>query len=116
MVRTVGRLMNQDQIGLLGGDNLYWFGPNAAMWLDPQGLAKRSKKGEIFADSKGLSLEVRNFQDLSHISDCTLRYMAEEGVTGTTKGGRVKMWEMAVSEVILEIGAENIGNIEPEKS
>jgi len=26
------------------------------------------------------------------------------------------MWEMAVSEVILEIGAENIGNIEPEKS
>ena len=29
---------------------------------------------------------------------------------------RVKMWEMAVSEVILEIGAENIGNIEPEKS
>jgi len=26
------------------------------------------------------------------------------------------MWEMAVSEVILEIGSENIGNIEPEKS
>lgn len=25
------------------------------------------------------------------------------------------MWEMAVSEVILEIGSENIGNIEPEK-
>lgn len=42
--------------------------------------------------------------------------MAEEGVSGTTKGGRVKMWEMAVSEVILEIGSENIGNIEPEKS
>ena len=42
--------------------------------------------------------------------------MAEEGVSGTTKGGRVKMWEMAVLEVILEIGAENIGNIEPEKS
>ena len=84
--------------------------------------------------------------------------MAEEGVSGTTKGGRVKGSEpiilhhqkqnpegpiielpkskhdlgnkkmhpfgnqkgkdveMAVSEVILEIGAENIGNIEPEKS
>ena len=76
------------------------------MWLDPLGLAKRSKKGEIFADSKGLSLEVRNSQDLSHISECTLRYMAEEGVSGTTKGGRGKMWEMAVSEVILEIGVE----------
>ena len=53
----------------MGGGKLYWFGPNAAMWLDPQGLAKRSKKGKI-----------------------------------------------AVSEVILEIGVENIGNIEPEKS
>ena len=63
-----GRFVNQDPIGLWGGDNLYWFGPNAAMWLDPEGLAKRSKKGEI-----------------------------------------------AVSEVILEIGVENIGNIEPEK-
>ena len=64
-----GRFVNQDPIGLWGGDNLYWFGPNAAMWLDPWGLVKRSKKGEI-----------------------------------------------AVSEVILEIGVENIGNIEPEKS
>lgn len=64
-----GRFVNQDPIGLWGGDNLYWFGPNAAMWLAPWGLAKRSKKGEI-----------------------------------------------AVSEVILEIGVENIGNIEPEKS
>ena len=84
--------------------------------------------------------------------------MVEEGVSGITRGGRVKgskpiilhqqkqnpevpiielpktkhdlgnkkctplaikklkMWEMAVSEVILEIGAENIGNIKLEKS
>ena len=34
-----GRFVNQDPIGLLGGDNLYWFAPNAAMWLDPWGLA-----------------------------------------------------------------------------
>ena len=108
--------MNQDPIELWGGDNLYWFGPNVDMWRDPWGVAKRSKKGEIFADSKGLSLEVRNPQDLSHMSECTLRYMAEEGVSGTTKGGRGKMWEMAVSEVILEIGVENIGYIDPEKS
>ena len=85
--------MNQDPIELWGGDNLYWFGPNVDMWRDPWGVAKRSKKGEIFADSKGLSLEVRNPQDLSHMSECTLRYMAEEGVSGTTKGGRGKMWE-----------------------
>ena len=34
-----GRFVNQDPIGLWGGDNLYWFAPNAAMWLDPWGLA-----------------------------------------------------------------------------
>jgi RHS repeat-associated core domain len=66
-----GRFINQDPIGLLGGDNLYQFAPNAAMWLDPWGLAKRSKKGEIFTDLKGLSLEVRNPQDLSQISEST---------------------------------------------
>ena len=34
-----GRFVNQDPIGLWGGENLYWFAPNAAMWLDPWGLA-----------------------------------------------------------------------------
>lgn len=58
--------------------------------LTPWGLAKRSKKGEIFTDSKGLSLEVRNLQDLSHMSESTLIYMAEEGVSDTTKRGRIK--------------------------
>ena len=35
-----GRFVNQDPIGLLGGENLYQFAPNSAMWLDPWGLAK----------------------------------------------------------------------------
>lgn len=51
--------MNQDPIKLIGGDNLYQFAPNAAMWLDPWGLAKfGSGKGTHNAivrhfDSKG---------------------------------------------------------------
>ena len=55
----VGRFVNQDPIGLWGGDNLYQFAPNAAMWLDPWGLAKfGSGKGTHNAivshfDSKG---------------------------------------------------------------
>ena len=32
--------MNQDLIGLWGGENLYQFAPNAQEWLDPFGLAK----------------------------------------------------------------------------
>ena len=33
-----GRFINQDPIGLEGGDNLYWFAPNAKKWVDPLGL------------------------------------------------------------------------------
>ena len=35
-----GRFVNQDPIGLLGGENLYQFAPNVQEWLDPFGLAK----------------------------------------------------------------------------
>ncbi len=33
----VGRFVNQDPIGLLGGENLYSFAPNANVWVDPLG-------------------------------------------------------------------------------
>ena len=33
----VGRFINQDPIGLMGGENLYWFAPNAQSWIDPSG-------------------------------------------------------------------------------
>ncbi|WP_244963466.1 RHS repeat-associated core domain-containing protein [Neisseria wadsworthii] len=36
----VGRFVNQDPIGLLGGDNLYLFAPNGQVWIDPLGLVK----------------------------------------------------------------------------
>ena len=41
-----GRFVNQDPIGLLGGDNLYQFAPNAQAWIDVLGLAKRGPLGE----------------------------------------------------------------------
>ena len=37
-----GRFINQDPIGLAGGDNLYTFAPNANGWIDPFGLKKCS--------------------------------------------------------------------------
>ena len=39
--------MNQDPIGLWGGENLYWFAFNAGLWIDPFGLAffRGSKNG-----------------------------------------------------------------------
>ena len=36
-----GWFVNQDPIGLWGGENLYWFGPNAQVWVDFFGLAKK---------------------------------------------------------------------------
>ena len=35
-----GRFVNQDPIGLLGGDNLYQFAPNVQIWIDPWGLVR----------------------------------------------------------------------------
>ena len=35
-----GRFVNQEPIGLMGGENLYWFAPNGQDWLDPLGLDK----------------------------------------------------------------------------
>uniref|UniRef100_UPI0021DAE61D RHS repeat-associated core domain-containing protein n=1 Tax=Pseudomonas sp. RIT-PI-S TaxID=3035295 RepID=UPI0021DAE61D len=35
----VGRFVTQDPIGLLGGDNLYQYAPNAVGWIDPHGLS-----------------------------------------------------------------------------
>ncbi len=37
----VGRFVNQDPIGLWGGENLYQFALNAQGWIDPLGWAKK---------------------------------------------------------------------------
>ncbi|WP_308025175.1 RHS repeat domain-containing protein, partial [Neisseria oralis] len=46
-----GRFINQDPIGLWGGENLYAFAPNAQAWVDPLGLA-HSMFGELIRDGK----------------------------------------------------------------
>ncbi|EFC87997.1 RHS repeat-associated core domain protein [Neisseria mucosa ATCC 25996] len=40
-----GRFVNQDPIGLWGGENLYSFAPNAQEWIDPLGLAAEGTLG-----------------------------------------------------------------------
>ena len=41
-----GRFVNQDPIGLLGGDNLYQFAPNVQTWVDVLRLAKKGPLGD----------------------------------------------------------------------
>ena len=42
-----GRFVNQDPIGLLGGENLYSFAPNVQAWMDVLGLCPRNKKAKL---------------------------------------------------------------------
>ena len=42
-----GRFINQDPIGLWGGDNFYWFAPNSSAWIDVLGLASIFEKLKI---------------------------------------------------------------------
>ena len=41
----VGRFTQPDPIGLLGGDNLYLYAPNAIGWIDPLGLSNNPISG-----------------------------------------------------------------------
>ena len=40
-----GRFINQDPIGLLGGDNNYLYVPNPVTWVDPLGLSCKEEGG-----------------------------------------------------------------------
>ena len=52
----VGRFVNQDPIGLAGGENLYAFAPNIQGWDDPLGLAKN--RGRVQAQGTHLEESV----------------------------------------------------------
>ena len=41
----MGQFVNQDPIGLLGGENLYQFALNTQAWIDILGLAKKEPLG-----------------------------------------------------------------------
>jgi RHS repeat-associated protein len=43
----IGRFINQDPIGLLGGSNLYAYAPNPLIWIDPFGLYKGEGTREL---------------------------------------------------------------------
>ena len=61
---NVGRFVNQDPIGLLGGENLYAFAPNTQEWIDPLGLSKNviqvsMNKALPDVESRGVHVNVK---------------------------------------------------------
>jgi hypothetical protein len=71
---------------------MYGYVGDPNTWVDEFGLSG----GTPFTDSKGLTLNVKNQQDISHMSVAQLEYMKEHGVAGTTKGGRASGTEKIV--------------------
>ena len=103
--------MNQDPIGLFGGDNLYQFALNSLIWFDPLGLKvkiltynhtlkpdkitdvkelKRQIREQIRAFNKilktegleGLQERIRNFRDDPTIEARGRRYTSDKGSAG----------------------------------
>ena len=108
---NVGRFINQDPIGLLGGENLYQFALNSLTWFDPLGLKvkiltynhtlkpdkvtdvkelKRQIREQIRAFNKilktegleGLQERIRNFRDNPTIEARGRRYTSDKGSAG----------------------------------
>ena len=107
----VGRFVNQDPIGLLGGENLYQFALNSLIWFDPLGLKvkiltynhtlkpdkvtdvkelKRQIREQIRAFNKilktegleGLQERIRNFRDDPTIEARGRRYTSDKESAG----------------------------------
>ncbi|WP_346962579.1 RHS repeat-associated core domain-containing protein [Streptococcus infantis] len=106
-----GRFVNQDPIGLLGGENLYQFALNSLIWFDPLGLKvkiltynhtlkpdkvtdvkelKRQIREQIRAFNKilktegleGLQERIRNFRDDPTIEARGRRYTSDKESAG----------------------------------
>lgn len=63
-----GSYLSKDPIGLEGGmQNLYSYINNSLILIDVFGLSGGTST--VFTSSDGLTLQVKNIQDLSHLSD-----------------------------------------------
>ena len=62
---VAGRFVNQDPIGLSGGENFYQFAPNTNVWVDPLGLSVQSESAQRGIDKATKYLKSRGFKILS---------------------------------------------------
>ena len=66
-----GRFVNQDPIGLFGGEHLYGFAPNALAWVDPLGLYgyyELYKNGKLVY--RGITERKAIERIMEHAADC----------------------------------------------
>ena len=73
----VGRFVNQDPIGLWGGENLYSFAPNANVWVDPLGLSVQSESAQRGIAKATEYLKSKGFKILS--DEVTIKVLDRTG-------------------------------------
>ena len=90
-----GRFVNQDPIGLLGGEHLYWFAPNSQIWIDPLGLVHEETPGYHVYGLFDVDQNTGKIADKPYyigITNDTARRIAEHQDTGRlTKDGLTRM-------------------------
>ena len=94
-----GRFVNQDPIGLLGGEHLYAFAPNALAWYDQLGLWAIGAKFKYHRDQKGKLLGA-----------IALIREADIGTgTGTTKAARKQAQSFGLCDDAGHLIGSNLG-------
>ena len=73
-----GRFVNQDPIGLLGGENnLYQFAVNVQIWIDPLGLSVQSESAQRGIAKATEYLKSKGFKILS--DEVTIKVLDRTG-------------------------------------
>ncbi|WP_197272155.1 RHS repeat-associated core domain-containing protein, partial [Neisseria sp. 83E34] len=103
-----GRFTNQDPIGLMGGDNLYFFAPNVQGWIDTLGLRARLLKSikqlisKILSKSKCNRCKVDS-KDVDELRANGIKFNPDDLLaTGRTPSGKVVFLEKGNAKAGLE--------------
>ena len=66
----VGRFINSDPIGLVGGINLYQYAPNSSGWIDPWGWASTNNPGvyDVYSEAR-IPREMYRMSDGKHFQE-----------------------------------------------
>ena len=103
-----GRFVNQDPIGLLGGENLYWFAPNINIWTDTLGLRAGLFKAihklisKVFSKSKCSKCKV-DPKDVNELKAKGVKFSPDDLIaTGRDASGKVVFLEKGNAKAGLE--------------
>jgi len=103
----VGRFISKDPIGLLGGYNLYQYGPSPIGWIDPLGLSNETDQKKLKRKLSAVESAQNKAVKTRELSDGRIRYYEKEALAktqGPTRGrshvteinpktGTVRVWE-----------------------